>query len=399
MNMLAGATEKPRPVYLALEGGGVLGIGHIGVGRVLHMMAGHYPVDTIVGTSAGAAAGAVLAAGISDERARELTLNFPYGEVVRGGVLQRVPGIELAADGVEIVRRGGMYSGDNLQRAVHAALAQEGIEVFRDFDARVAARVTNAAHLVVAAHDSNPQHGLVLFPRDYAAVYGINEEKRQLVDFAVRASSSIPGFFQPAELTDAAGRRWLLADGGIDALLPHDEAVQLAHENNCSARILNVALGGVGTASAPLDPGDPLFGIKFLVQTVRSAPGGRRDDLLRDPAILKDSIVVDTAGISSTCFSLTREQQLLLYSSGILSASEWVVKDLGARMTAVERGKLGAVLAETQVQLRELARSSVSSSSQLHYPAVMALVQRAHKLDTSLSAGATPPERQVSSVG
>jgi len=74
---------------LVLSGGGVLGIGHAGAVSVLQARGYRFP--RIAGTSAGSIVGALLAAGISARRLRELVQTVDYGRFLDEGALDRVP--------------------------------------------------------------------------------------------------------------------------------------------------------------------------------------------------------------------------------------------------------------------------------------------------------------------
>src|SRR5438552_2387879 len=102
----------PSPVFLALSGGGVDGIAHLGVARVLHALHDQYPIDTIVGTSAGSDAGAVIASGMSDDDAKTAMFNFDYKALTHGNWLQRLPVVGvIVGSAVNLVRQFGIFDG------------------------------------------------------------------------------------------------------------------------------------------------------------------------------------------------------------------------------------------------------------------------------------------------
>ena len=74
------AQPAPRPVIgLALEGGGALGLAHIGV---LHWMEeNHIPVDRLAGTSMGALIGGLYAEGMKPEEIERLASSQPFLDV------------------------------------------------------------------------------------------------------------------------------------------------------------------------------------------------------------------------------------------------------------------------------------------------------------------------------
>src|SRR5438552_2750882 len=80
--------QEPPPVPprqkvgLVLEGGGALGLAHIGV---LQWMEDHrVPVDYITGTSMGGLVGGVYATGMNAKEVRELVTGIDWDGVLRG---------------------------------------------------------------------------------------------------------------------------------------------------------------------------------------------------------------------------------------------------------------------------------------------------------------------------
>ncbi len=161
---------RPRRVGLALSGGAVRGITHIGVLEVLEEA--HVPIHCIAGVSAGAAVGAVYAAGVPASQLEDLALQLRWTHISR-------------------VRRPrlGLLDISPLEDYINEVLgAQLTFADLRIPFAAVAADIV-ASELVVL--------------------------REGLVAPAVRASCSVPTIFSPARLD---GR--LLVDGGILNNLP-----------------------------------------------------------------------------------------------------------------------------------------------------------------------------------
>jgi len=70
-----------KRVGLALGGGGVRGMAHVGVIRVLEREG--IPIDCIAGTSAGSLAGAAYAAGVRGQRLLEMALHLSWRDIAR----------------------------------------------------------------------------------------------------------------------------------------------------------------------------------------------------------------------------------------------------------------------------------------------------------------------------
>jgi NTE family protein len=83
----AGAPERRPRVGLVLEGGGALGLAHVGVIRWLEE--NRIPVDVIAGTSMGGLIGGIYASGESPEQIGMLVKNIPWNRVLGGSTPYR----------------------------------------------------------------------------------------------------------------------------------------------------------------------------------------------------------------------------------------------------------------------------------------------------------------------
>src|ERR1700746_2997428 len=81
-----GAANHPK-VGLVLEGGGALGLAHIGVIQWLEEH--RIPVSYVAGTSMGGLVGGVYATGNSPDRIREIVNGIPWGDVLRDKIPYR----------------------------------------------------------------------------------------------------------------------------------------------------------------------------------------------------------------------------------------------------------------------------------------------------------------------
>ena len=233
----AGAAALPavvpgsRPVVgLALEGGGALGLAHVGVAQWLEEH--HVPVDRIAGTSMGALVGGLYATGatpgemralaLSDAFRNVFTLQTPYAE----SSFRRQAGPAGLPEAVVV----GMKHGPHLRNAV---FSDRGVNEFltRNF-ANYNGEELEFDRLPIpfrcVATDLN-----TLGPVTFA---------RGPLPEAVRASISIPGVFSPVE-----GRNGhALVDGGILDNLPTDVLRQDLH----AERVIAVRLEAGPVAAA-----------------------------------------------------------------------------------------------------------------------------------------------------
>jgi NTE family protein len=160
--------RKPK-IALVLGGGAVRGFAHIGVIKVLEAQ-GISP-DLVVGTSAGSVVGALYAAGYSGFDLQEIAFKLDKDNV-----------------GAWIIPDRGFINGDALQAFVNKAVQNRPLEKLRKQFAAVATDLQSGE--------------MVVFERGNTGQ-------------AVRASSSVPGVFQPVTIN---GHDYV--DGGLTSPVP-----------------------------------------------------------------------------------------------------------------------------------------------------------------------------------
>jgi len=163
--------EPPRPpkIALVLGGGAAKGFAHIGVIKALESHA--ITPDIIVGTSAGSVVGALYAGGYNGFDLQRVALSMDEGTVSDWVLPNR-----------------GFIKGESLQNFVNNAVQNRPIEAL------------NRTLAVVATDLQSGE--LVIFERGNTGM-------------AVRASSSVPGIFQPVKIN---GREYV--DGGLVSPVP-----------------------------------------------------------------------------------------------------------------------------------------------------------------------------------
>lgn len=170
----------PAPVKLkiglALGGGAAKGFAHIGVIKMLEA-SGIHP-DVVAGTSAGSVVGALYASGMDA---------FQLQETAFGLDEARIRDVRLFS--------GGLVQGQALQDYVNQLLHNQPIERLKMPFAAVATELETGARTVFVRGNTGQ---------------------------AVRASSSIPGVFEPVEIR---GKHYV--DGGVVSPIPVDAARQL----------------------------------------------------------------------------------------------------------------------------------------------------------------------------
>jgi NTE family protein len=170
----------PPPVKLkiglALGGGAAKGFAHIGVIKMLEA-SGIHP-DVVAGTSAGSVVGALYASGMDA---------FALQQTAFGLDEAKIRDVRLFS--------GGLVQGQALQDYVNQLLHKQPIEQLKLPFAAVATELESGTRTVFVRGDTGR---------------------------AVRASSSIPGVFEPVEIR---GRHYV--DGGVVSPIPVDAARQL----------------------------------------------------------------------------------------------------------------------------------------------------------------------------
>ena len=229
----SGDGTKQLVADLALEGGGVKGIGIVGAVSVL-AEAG-YRFQRVAGTSAGAIAAALIAA-ISKKGDSMATLKgyldgltftkfMPRGQLHQ--FLDHTFGNagEILSSAEVLTHKMGVYPGDYLITWLEPILHGLGVHTFADLkitpeeDPGMSLPESHRYRLVV--HVSDITRGqLVHLPWDYN-YYGQDRDEQDVVH-AIRASMSIPFFFEPVTVEALPADVDVLGPGG-DSVRTHYE--------------------------------------------------------------------------------------------------------------------------------------------------------------------------------
>jgi NTE family protein len=201
------ATANPRPtIGLVLEGGGALGLAHIGVLRWLEEH--RIPVDYIAGTSMGGLVGGAYAIGMRAQEVRTLVTGIDWDAVLRGGVefpdlsFRRKEDRRAYPNGLEFgLRHGvsfpaGFNSGEQVGFVLdRIALPYSGLKTFDDLPIPFRCLSTELTSRSLHVFKDGP------------------------LSLALRSTMSIPGFFTPVK---SEGK--IYVDGALLDNLPTDVA-------------------------------------------------------------------------------------------------------------------------------------------------------------------------------
>jgi NTE family protein len=356
---------------LALEGGGVKGIAIVGAVSVLAEAGYRFP--RVAGTSAGAIA-ATLIAGIS-KAGKPMSALKGYLEGL--SFVNFMPEGKLHAfmdhhfgkaggaisDADILMHRMGLYPGDYLAEWLGPTLEQDlSVRTFADLkitpedDPGMSLPEDRRYRLVV--HTSDITRGqLVHLPWDYN-YYGHDRDTQEVVP-AVRASMSIPFFFEPvtfdalkAEIDvpqpgggvikthyDAGTVTWV--DGGMLRNFPIDAFARI---DGAPPRwpTIGIKLSSLQTSFGATEAAKNTY---KLARGCLSTMMNEWDAYSVDESTAARTIFVANAGLTATDFDLTTAQQNELFLNGVNAATAFVIA-MGARgrvpRTAQEARELNA---------------------------------------------------------
>ena len=335
---------------LALEGGGVKGIGL--AGAVLVLDEAGYSFARVAGTSAGAIAACLVAsiskAGKPMPALRtylgqlEFAKFMPEGKIHQvfdhqGGVVQK------AADIAILTRRTGLYPGTYLAQWLQPILDELGVRTFADLkidqsaDPGMSLPPNRRYRLVV--HTSDITRGeLVQLPWDYA-YYGLPADEQGVIG-AVRASMSIPFFFEP--VTTQAN------EASIDVETPDGNVIQQHYDAGTvtwtdGGMLRNFPIGAFDrvdgqparwpTIGIKLSSLQTRFGATEASGTALSVAIRALDTVMNEwdrynveETTAARTIFVDNAGLTATQFDLGLDQQNELFISGVRAATRFIIE-------------------------------------------------------------------------
>ena len=366
--------QKELRADLALEGGGVKGIGL--VGAVLALNEAGYTFRGVAGTSAGAIAASLIAA-LSQQTAVPMTklleymgsLDFsnfmPEGRIhqLLGHVAGNVG--DLVAEAAVLTHKMGIYPGDYLRTWLEPILHDElNVKTFGDLklttaqDPGLSLPEGRAYRLLVHASDIT-RGQLVRLPWDYPLYGRESPDGEDPVD-AVRTSMSIPFFFEPVTLETADATKTVPnPSGGTTRLTYKGGSVTLVD----GGMLQNFPIHAFDRVDQET-PRWPTIGIKLSRQQTefeattasQSAVSigvqclhtmmNEWDSYAVDEQTAGRTIFVDNAGLHATDFNLTKTQQDTLFVNGVQAATDFVI----------QMSKSGGV-PRTSDQAKELADS------------------------------------------
>jgi NTE family protein len=328
------ATE--RGADLVMEGGGVKGIGL--AGAVITLNDAGYVFPRVGGTSAGAIVAALVAAyqtrGVPLAQLHTDMNELHYDKFMDRSFLGRHLGpFGLASD---LVLSQGLYGTGYLDKWLHSKLDPLGIRTFGDLkitdDPESSLPPQQRYRLVVHTSDLTRQC-LVRLPWDIPAYtlpegqQATQEQEIAAIDAfpvvdAVRASMSIPLFFQPFRQKTPQGKcTWV--DGGMLQNFP------ITVFDRSDGKKPRWPTFGVKLSSQPpaKAPDKEVFGdIHELVAIARTALGEWNRYALDGNGVASRTVWVDTMRVQATDFHISPATQQKLYDNGRTAAQTFLAE-------------------------------------------------------------------------
>jgi NTE family protein len=257
---------------------------------------------------------------------------FEYPRVPDRGT----PNIPVVSEGLSLLCSGGAYKGDYLHDFVHQELQRLHATTFGDLrldDGRVDKNLEahRRCKLVVMATDITGGR-LLRLPWDYRLL-NLDPDK-QLVADAVRASASIPLFFEPVTLTDGqSGERTTLVDGGVLSNFPVEIFDRTDGETprwpTFGIKILpDLPLGTThllpSVALPALKVGNLLPPTRLLEQVLITAIVGNDQSHLDRPCVRRRIIAVDTRAVGIVEFDASKKKRQEVVANGDAAAGQFL---------------------------------------------------------------------------
>lgn len=262
--------SKPAPrIALVLEGGGALGLAHIGVIRWLEE--NHIPVHYVAGTSMGALVGGLYAAGNAPKELNQIVSDIDWDQVLS----DQIPYQDLS------YRRKEDYR--DYPNSLQFGL-QKGLRLPSGFNAGY--QVTLILDRYMLPYSDLQNFDQLPIPFRCVAVDLVSQQKYVFsngpVAQAMRASMSLPAFFSP--VTD---KQHIFVDGGLLDNLPVDVGREMGGE-----LILAVHL-----QSKPITPDQNISSISVLSDSISVVVAANELESMQKADLL---VTVDVSGFTST---------------------------------------------------------------------------------------------------
>ncbi len=234
------STTKRQTVGLVLQGGGALGLAHVGV--ITWMEEHHIPIDYIAGTSMGGLVGGVYATGHNAVEMRQIVNGIPWDQVMAG----QTPFDDLAFRRKEDARE--------YPNSLEFGL-RKGLQFPEGFNS--GQQVSLVLDKIALPYSEIKSFNDLPTPFACVATDLVTEKPRVFrsgsLSLALRSTMSLPGIFTPVRTKDA-----IYADGGLLNNIPVNVAKEMGAD-------LTVA---IHLSEAPMLPNANLSSFAVLGQSL-----------------------------------------------------------------------------------------------------------------------------------
>jgi len=265
-------SDRPR-IALVLGGGAARGFAHVGVIRALEQ--GRIPIDMVVGTSVGSLIGAIYASDLNSFELEWTAFTLEKYHLLDYGLMSALSGM-------------GTVKGDKLESFVKTKIPVENIEDLKLPYAAIATDLNRGTRVVL---------------------------RKGSIARAVRASSAIPGVFQPVEHQDL-----LLVDGGVVDNIP----ISVAREMGADI-VIAVDIGENVTNFNITNIFDVILQSVYIMFNENTVSRKKDADILITPAL-------ESVGM----FDFTRKKQVM--QAGI-DAAQKALPEIASAVEKWVRGK------------------------------------------------------------
>lgn len=291
---------EKRPAYIAFQGGGALGMAHLGAWKALSQQ---FDIKGVAGTSAGSIVAAFCAAGFSPEHTIDIFRELNWSKLVKR---QK----RVISPFQWLFQQNGFSDGENFRIWLRDQLRRKINYEAQDISFDHLHKTTNI-YLAIVACDLNKQSS-VIFDKD--------KKPNDFISFAVRASISIPIFFKAVSIPNIGEE---LVDGGLLLNYPVELLYEQAQKENC-------ALIGVRFKEKPSYLENPnIWETAWKsVQVMQKAANKLPDKITEYPNYIE--ITIDVEGFDFLEFKLTNDKKHKLVECGVAATkqaiNEWKVK-------------------------------------------------------------------------
>jgi NTE family protein len=282
--------------YLVFEGGGVKGIAYAGALQVFEQKGILPQIKGVAGTSAGAITACLLSLRYSAAEIKTQVDQVDFGAF---------------ADHENIFKKlhyYGLHPGDTFLDWLKQQIKGKGLSedaTFTDF------QNAGCLTLKVYACDINARQ---------VQEFSLNETPNVIVAEAVRASMSIPLYFNAWQFPSGVPNNHLFVDGGMVYNYP---LFAFSNGQDINWEVLGFRLEDVHALRHPVEFGYGEW-LKYVKNTFETLMEAQTFIYQRDPEQRQRSLVIDDLGISSTDFDITDAQKTALFDSGVAAATAWL---------------------------------------------------------------------------